>query len=194
MKDRKNKINLPNLLTLIRIFLLPAFVLCFYLPWRFTHFLAAFIFFIVAITDWIDGYLARSLKQITKFGAFLDPVADKLVVVVALVLLVGQFGSVWITLPAAVIVGREIVVSALREWMAEIGKRTSVAVGFVAKVKTAMQMLALVCLLMYQPAGSRYWFAAGIILLYAAVFLTLWSMYMYLKTAWPDLTITKEKE
>lgn len=187
------KINVPNSLTLFRISLMPAFILFFYLPWHLGHPIAAIIFFIAALTDWFDGYLARSLKQTTKFGAFLDPVADKLMVALALVMIVGEFGSAYIALPAAVIIGREIIISALREWMAEIGKKTSVAVGKVAKIKTAFQMAALVSLLVYHPGGEKIWQIIGITLLYIAVVLTLWSMIMYLKAAWLDLTLSKDK-
>ena len=121
-------LNIPNTLTLLRILLIPVLVLVFYLPFE-NHFLvAAGIFTFAAITDWVDGYLARKLGQMTAFGAFLDPVADKLMVSVALVLLVERFDTMFFTLAACVIIGREIVISALREWMAELGERTSVAV------------------------------------------------------------------
>lgn len=186
-------INLPTTLTLLRICLIPAFILFFYLPVHWGHPVAAIIFMCAALTDWLDGYLARSLKQTTKFGAFLDPVADKLMVALALVLVVGEFGMIYVTLPAAVIIGREIVVSALREWMSEIGKRTSVTVGKIAKVKTALQMASLLSLLIYTPGGEKNWQITGITLLYVAAVLTLWSMTLYLKAAWLDLTISKDK-
>jgi CDP-diacylglycerol---glycerol-3-phosphate 3-phosphatidyltransferase len=186
--------NIPNVLTLARIFSIPAFVFFFYLPFGWGKILTIVIFLFAAITDWIDGYLARSLKQTTKFGAFLDPVADKLMVAVTLILIVGETGTIFLTLPAAVIVGREIVISALREWMAEIGKRTSVAVGRVAKIKTFLQMLALFLMLIYRPSGQLFWQNAGLFLLYIAAILTLWSMVMYLKASWPNLTLAKEQE
>jgi CDP-diacylglycerol---glycerol-3-phosphate 3-phosphatidyltransferase len=182
-------LTIPNLLTFLRIVLIPAFVVVFYLPWRFNHLAAAVIFMLAAVTDWLDGYLARNLNQMTKLGAFLDPVADKLMVAIALVMIVGEIGGSYVAVPAAVIVGREIVISALREWMAEIGKRTSVAVGMVGKVKTAMQMVALILLLVYQPFYGIWLKTLGLGLLYAAAGLTLWSMVMYIKTAWPDLTL-----
>lgn len=186
--------NIPIALTYIRIVLIPAIVVFFYIPAGWAHWVAAIIFALGAITDWLDGYLARTLKQTTKFGAFLDPVADKLMVTTALVIIVGELGVSYLAIPAAIIVGREIVISALREWMAEIGKRTSVAVGMVGKVKTTVQMLALLILLLYWP-GYGWWLKwTGIGLLYVAAILTLWSAYMYLKAAWPDLTILEEKE
>jgi CDP-diacylglycerol---glycerol-3-phosphate 3-phosphatidyltransferase len=188
-----NIINIPNILTLSRLIMIPVFVLAFYLPWRFAHVLAAGVFALGAITDLLDGYLARSLKQITSFGAFLDPVVDKLVVAVALLLIVGDLSSVYVTIPAAIIVGREIIVSALREWMAEIGKRTSVAVSFVGKIKTTAQMVSIVLLLFAVPQDSAGIKIIGIILLYVAALLTLWSMVMYMKAAWLDLTLNKEK-
>lgn len=182
--------NVPNLITLTRILLIPVFVLVFYLPFKGNHILAAVIFTVAALTDWLDGYLARSLKQMSKLGAFLDPVADKLIVAVALVLVVGEKGLPYLAIPAAVIVGREIVISALREWMAEVGKRASIAVSFIAKIKTSIQMVALIILLLYKPnLESSLWIgAAGYILLWIAAILTLWSMVLYLKTALPDLT------
>jgi CDP-diacylglycerol---glycerol-3-phosphate 3-phosphatidyltransferase len=191
----KNFSNVPNILTIFRILLIPAFVIVFYLPGKMGHFLAAATFSLAAITDWLDGYLARNLNQTTRFGEFLDPVADKLMVAIALVLVVAYLGSAYVAIPAAVIVGREIVISALREWMAEIGKRTSVAVGFIGKIKTAVQMLAMVSLLLYHPKYYSIWLLVfGLLLLYIAAVLTLWSMVMYLKVAWPDLTLFREQE
>lgn len=181
--------NIPNILTLLRIVLIPIFVLVFYLPVRWGHAAAAGIFAFAAITDWLDGYIARTFKQTSALGEFLDPVADKLIVVVALVFIVGESRLPYLAIPAAVIVGREIVISALREWMAELGKRASVAVTFIGKFKTAVQMLALVLLLAYQPGVNPWLGLLGYILLCAAAILTLWSMVMYLKTAWHDLTI-----
>src|SRR6476660_8095219 len=120
--------SIPNLLTLLRISLIPIFVLVFYLPFEWHYIASAIIFAIAAATDWLDGYLARKLQQVSPLGAFLDPVADKLIVAVALVLLVQSHASAWLAIPSAVIVGREIVISALREWMAELGKRQRVGV------------------------------------------------------------------
>jgi CDP-diacylglycerol--glycerol-3-phosphate 3-phosphatidyltransferase len=166
--------------------LIPLFVLLFYLPLPWTNLLCAVVFGLAGVTDWLDGYLARKWNQTTPFGAFIDPVADKLMVVVALVLLVNRYPHIWFVLPTVVIISREIVVSALREWMAELGKRASVAVSYVGKVKTAMQMLAL--LLLLGAEKNQMWVAnLGIICLYIAAVLTLWSMVAYLKAAWPDL-------
>ena len=177
--------NLPNLLTLGRIFMIPLMVVCFYWLGEGGRLWAAVLFAAAAVTDWFDGYLARKLNQSTPLGAFLDPVADKLIVSIALVLLVEHFNQVWLTIPAMVIVGREIVISALREWMAELGKRANVAVSYIGKVKTALQMISITVLL-GAPAQSVIE-TAGIYALYAAAVLTLYSMLVYLKAAWPDL-------
>ncbi len=179
--------NLANQLTLFRIALIPLFVAVFYLPsdWRYP--LSAVIFGVAAITDWLDGYVARTYNQSTAFGAFLDPVADKLMVAVALVLLVEVHASAWFAIPAVIIIGREIVISALREWMAELGKRSNVAVSYIGKVKTAMQMVALVVLLACGPDQYLWMNRLGYALLYMAAGLTLWSMLIYLKAAWPHL-------
>lgn len=177
-------INIPNALTLLRILLVPVLVLVFYLPFNGHLLVAAAIFALAAITDWFDGYLARRLGQMTPFGAFLDPVADKIMVAVALVLLVERHNDLLFTLAACVIIGREIVVSALREWMAELGKRTSVAVSMIGKVKTGFQMVSIVVLLAVDAErdGSEV-LAAGVVLLYVAAALTIWSMWVYLRAA-----------
>lgn len=185
--------NIPNIVTLIRIAIIPLLVIVFYLPFQSSSILAAIIFLLACLTDWLDGYLARRLNQTSRLGAFLDPVADKLIVVVALVLVVGEKGIPFLAVPAAVIIGREVAISALREWMAEVGKRASVAVSIIGKVKTAMQMAALTALLAYQPDTNSWLGILGCSLLYLAAVLTLWSMVMYLKAAWPDLTFA-EKE
>lgn len=185
-------LTIPNVLTFFRILAIPLFVLAYYLPVSWGHLAAAILFTLAAITDWLDGYLARNLSQTTQFGAFLDPVADKLMVAVALMIVVGEVGVSYLAIPAAVIVGREIVISALREWMAEIGKRTSIAVNFIAKIKTLIQMVALILLLVYQP-GYDTILILGVICLYIAAGLTLWTMIMYLRAAWPDLTLHREK-
>ena len=141
------------------------------------------IFILAAITDWFDGYLARALNQTSAFGRFLDPVADKLMVAAALVVLVQWKPTIVMAFAGIVIISREITVSALREWMAELGARTSVAVSTVGKYKTAFQMIAIsVFLLNWQPLETFAY-----ILLYTAVILTLWSMFIYLKAAWPYL-------
>tara|TARA_R110001592_G_scaffold240929_2_gene501182 strand:- start:97 stop:669 length:573 start_codon:yes stop_codon:yes gene_type:complete len=178
-------INIPNSLTLLRIFLIPVLVVVFYLPFKNHLMVAAVIFAFAAVTDWIDGYLARRLDQMTSFGAFLDPVADKLMVAIALVLLVERHDTLLFTLAACVIIGREIVISALREWMAELGERTSVAVSYIGKVKTAFQMVAITGLLAIDPARDENWMLAlCYLVLYAAAVLTLWSMVIYLRAAW----------
>lgn len=174
-------------LTLLRIALIPLLVVVFYLPYKWHYLASAAVFSLAAITDWLDGYIARKYDQSTAFGAFLDPVADKLMVVVALVLLVEEHASPWFAVPAAVIVGREIVVSALREWMAELGKRASVAVSNLGKIKTTFQMTAIIVLLMFPAVKGSFFTTAGYICLYAAAILTLWSMLLYLRAAWPYL-------
>lgn len=188
-------LNVPNLLTLIRIALIPVFIVAFYLPFSWASQLTAFIFALAAVTDWFDGYLARRLGQTSAFGAFLDPVADKLMVAVALVLLVDQnptpFAGFLMAIPAVIIIGREITISALREWMAEIGERASVAVSVIGKIKTMAQMLALVLLLYKDPIGDFSTALVGFIFLYIAVALTVWSMLIYIKAAWPILMKAK---
>jgi CDP-diacylglycerol--glycerol-3-phosphate 3-phosphatidyltransferase len=185
--------NIPNLITILRVVLIPIFILLFYLPYSWSYTAASTVFAVAAATDWLDGYLARRLKQTTPFGAFLDPVADKLIVAVALVLLVQAHANVWLTLPAVVIIGREIVVSALREWMAEIGARAQVAVSNLGKWKTAAQMVALVILLANPPTAT-YWVFLGYGLLIISAGLTLWSMVLYLRAAWPHLSSSVEKK
>lgn len=186
-------VNLPNTLTLTRIVLIPVFIMVYYLPWSWAHGAAAVIFFVASFTDWLDGYLARKLKQLSPFGAFLDPVADKLLVASSLLILVGEHTIHWITLPAIVIVGREIVISGLREWMAELGRRASVAVNFVGKIKTAAQMTSLLLLIAYQP-GVEYLHLLGIALLYLAAILTIWSMVIYFMIAWRELAKKSESK
>jgi CDP-diacylglycerol--glycerol-3-phosphate 3-phosphatidyltransferase len=179
--------NLPNSLTLIRILLIPVFLLVFFLPYHWTHAAAAVIFAAGAVTDWLDGYLARRLNQTSRFGAFLDPVADKLLVAVALVLLVQADPRAWLAITAAIIIGREIAVSALREFMAEIGQRSQVKVATVGKIKTVAQMVAIVLMLYRIPVGDVPVYAIGFVLLMVAAGLTLWSMFVYLRAAWPSL-------
>ncbi len=178
--------SVPNLLTLLRIVLIPVFIIVFYLPFQYANAIAAGIFAAASFTDWLDGYLARKLKMMSPFGAFLDPVADKLLVSTSLLLLVGAKDIDYITIPAIVIVGREIVISGLREWMAEIGRRASVTVGYIGKIKTTFQMIALILLLAFNPVSS-WWGLLGFILLYVSAILTIWSMIVYLVIAWPDL-------
>jgi CDP-diacylglycerol---glycerol-3-phosphate 3-phosphatidyltransferase len=188
-------LNVPNVLTLLRIALIPLFIVVYYLPFQYSNEIATVIFILAGVTDWLDGYLARKLGQYSPFGAFLDPVADKLMVAAALVMLIADprvhalvydnrlFGAVMV-----IIVGREIMVSALREWMAEVGKRSRVAVSFVGKFKTGSQMLAIGFLIWREPLWGMDIFKIGEWLLYMAAVLTLWSMISYLRAAWPNLT------
>lgn len=186
MRSNRLSMTLPNILTISRILLIPVFVLAFYLPNESHRLIATGVFFLAGFTDWLDGYIARKMNQSTRFGAFLDPVADKLMVAVALTMIVEDFNSMWITIPAIIIIGREIVISALREWMAEMGKRASVAVSYIGKVKTAAQMWAILLMLAFPPGQMVA--DIGVALLYLASVLTLWSMSIYLKAAWPDLS------
>ena len=180
-------LNLPNFITLARIFLIPVFVLVYISHGEWTYIVAAVLFGLAAFTDWLDGYLARRLNQTTPFGAFLDPVADKLIVVTALVLLIGHHHNWWLTLPGLIIVGREIVISALREWMAEMNSSGQVSVNTLGKVKTTIQMIAIALLLAHPPEPMSVTLISTYVLMYVAAFMTLWSMTLYLKAAWPTL-------
>lgn len=171
------QLNIPTLLTLARIGLIPVFVLVFYLPYSWAMPASAAIFVIAAFTDWLDGYLARLLKQTTRFGAFLDPVADKIIVSTALVLIVEHYHTIWITIPAVTMIAREVIISALREWMAELGQRENVAVSWIGKFKTTAQMIALTLLLCDHSAILT---DIGFVALYIATGLTYWSMFQYL--------------
>jgi CDP-diacylglycerol--glycerol-3-phosphate 3-phosphatidyltransferase len=177
------ELNIPNLLTFARILLIPLVLVIFYLPLEHSGPIAAILFAIAGITDWLDGYLARRLNQMSRFGAFLDPVADKLMVAAALLLIVDKFGGEWITLAAVIIIGREITISALREWMAEVGNRKKVAVSYLGKLKTTAQMFALFFLLYQEPLLGLPTLTIGFVLLAISAVLTLWSMFNYLKIA-----------
>lgn len=180
--------NLPNVITVTRILLIPVFIVLYMLQKDWSIFAASVLFALAAITDWLDGYLARRLDQTTPFGAFLDPVADKLIVVAALIILVAYHNNPWLTLPSLIIVGREIVISALREWMAEVNDSVAVAVSYLGKIKTTLQMIALT-LLLSQPVGNDSSAQQiGYILLYLAAVMTLWSMWQYLQAAWSSLS------
>ncbi len=179
--------TLPTRLTLLRIFLIPIFIVVFYLPYEWSPVISAAIFGLAAITDWLDGFLARKLNQASALGAFLDPVADKLMVAVALVLLTQKHPTLYFAIPSAVIICREIAVSALREWMAELGESASVAVSMMGKVKTTAQMIAILLLLYAQPIAGIDSFYVGYVLFYVAAVLTLWSMVLYINAAWPML-------
>ena len=187
------QMTFPLFLTLLRIALIPVLVLFFYLPYAWSSLIAAMIFVFAAITDWLDGYLARRMGLMSSFGAFLDPVADKLMVATALVLLVDSpppiiFPMIVFTLSAAIIVGREIAISGLREWMAEMGERGTVKVGLMGKLKTIFQMTAISILLFKADVLGLPLLIIGEMLLYLAAGLTLWSMWVYLHAAWPVMS------
>ena len=175
--------NIPNLLTVLRIALIPVFIVLFYLPVSWGREAATVVFVLAAVTDWLDGYLARRMQLLTALGAFLDPVADKLMVATALVLVVQADPAVGMAVASAVIIGREITISALREWMAEIGDRTKVAVSTIGKFKTTVQMTAISLLIYRDDLWGIPIYRVGQVLLYVAVVLTLWSMLLYLN--WP---------
>jgi CDP-diacylglycerol--glycerol-3-phosphate 3-phosphatidyltransferase len=183
--------NLPNILTWLRIIAIPLVVVLFYLPYPWSNASAALLFSAAAITDSLDGYFARRMGLTSRLGAFLDPVADKLIVAVALVLLVSQnhAGLHWlVALSACVIIGREIAISALREWMAELGERARVAVSPLGKVKTIVQMTGIPMMLWRDDLFGLPVYQIGLYLTAAAAILTLWSMVSYLRAAWPVLT------
>ena len=181
------KITNPTALTLFRIALLPVMVLVFYGGFRGANIAAATIFILAAITDWLDGWVARRYDMSSAFGAFLDPVADKLMVAVTLFLLVQENPTPLMAVTSAIIVGREISISALREWMAEIGQRATVRVATVGKVKTVMQIVAIVVLLYQHDLVALRPFYIGESLLVIAAVLTIWSGVLYLRAAWPIL-------
>lgn len=196
VEQKRIRLTIPTWLTLLRIVLIPVLVVIFYAPYKWTNFAAAAIFALASFTDWLDGWIARRYKLFSAFGAFLDPVADKLMVSTALFLIVQGHPTPWMALWAAVIVGREIAVSALREWMAELGQRAKVKVAFIGKVKTAAQMVALVCLLYSVAPGRQIMhelfmgetiYKIGDWLLAISALLTLWSGVAYLIAAWPVL-------
>ncbi len=192
-------LTIPNILTVARIIAIPVFIIAYFLSPDQKNTVAVAIFVLAALTDWLDGYLARKLKEVSPFGAFLDPVADKLIVCTALVLLVSDnnvsdqvlFQSIF-TISVIIIVGREVSVVALREWMAEKGQRASIATSYLSKSKTFLQMLAIVLLLYGQSINEFPTLVVGELLLYIAAALTIWTMFLYLRNAWPILT-SKEK-
>ena len=177
--------NLPNILSLLRIALIPVLIGCYFLPQESASIWATIVFSIASLTDWLDGYLARKWNQTSAFGAFIDPVADKLIVAIALVLVLFKTPEWYVLIPVVIIIGREITVSALREWMAEVGQRNAVKVSFVGKLKTAFQMLSIGCLIFHNSLFGLPIFEIGIVLLYVASVLTISSMWSYLKAAWP---------
>ncbi|MGH8149736.1 MAG: CDP-diacylglycerol--glycerol-3-phosphate 3-phosphatidyltransferase [Steroidobacteraceae bacterium] len=179
--------TLPNILTTVRIAAIPLVVVAFYLDVHWADPAAGLIFAAAGITDTLDGYLARRLGQISRLGAFLDPVADKLIVATALVLLVSRDPRPFFVLTAAVIIGREIAISALREWMAEVGQRRKVAVSLLGKYKTIFQVIGLALMLYRHNVLAFPTYAVGLVLTVLAAALTLVSMMAYLRAAWPDL-------
>ena len=179
--------NLPTMLTFSRILLLPIAVLVYYLPFPYAHPCAAIMVILIGLTDFLDGYLARRWNQGTPFGAFLDPVADKLAVVVALIVIATTYDHLLISVAAMIVIGREIVISSLREWMASIGSEASVAVQYIGKVKTVLQAIAILFLIWNHPGSPSWVFIVGVLFLFFAVVLTLWSMVVYLRVAWPSM-------
>ena len=182
--------NLPNILTVSRVALIPVMLLFFYLPFEWNRVAACAVFGLAGLTDFLDGYFARKHKTFSKFGAFLDPVADKLTVTTALIIILQDHPTILMMIATAVIVGRELTISALREWMADLGERTTVNVAFIGKVKTLFQMFAIGFLLFQNDIWGIPVYKIGLTLLYIATVLTLWSMFIYLKAAWPMM---KEK-
>lgn len=179
--------TLANFFTCLRVLLIPVFMAVYYADFPWHYLLAAGIFTFACVTDWLDGLLARRMNQSSRFGAFLDPVADKLLVTISLVMLAASYPSPWYIIPAALMVAREVLVSALREWMAEQRQRDAVAVGKLGKVKTTVQMLALIVLLTTNLEGPAMIWMAGFALINIAALLTVWSMVIYLRSAWPVL-------
>ncbi len=177
-----------NLLTWLRIVLIPVVVVLFYLPHDWGDVAAGLLFAVAGITDSLDGWIARKMGHVSPLGEFLDPVADKLIVATALVLIVSRDPVWYVTLTAAVIIGREIAISALREWMAEIGARRKVAVSALGKFKTIVQITGLSMMLFHENLFGLPIYAIGLVLTVLAAVLTLWSMVVYLRLAWPDLS------
>ncbi len=197
--------TIPNQITLFRIILIPVFIVVYYLndmmpdifSKNWSNFAAFAVFWVASVSDALDGYLARKLEQSSKFGAFIDPVADKLMVTIALVLIVSEYRNIWVTIPAVIMIAREIVISALREFMADIGKRGNVAVSELGKWKTAAQMLALmgliwrpnydIPLLVVDLPPEVIIYAAWMFYFFATIFAFV-SMFQYLKAAWPAVS------
>jgi CDP-diacylglycerol--glycerol-3-phosphate 3-phosphatidyltransferase len=177
------KLTLPSQLTLLRVLLIPILVVCFYLPWQWAGLLSWFVFSIAGITDWLDGYLARKLGESSDFGAFLDPVADKLLVSATLVLLIEAEHTLYLTIPALIIIGREIIISALREWMALKDEQQAVKVSSLGKWKTGAQMAAIGGFLMYQSLPWLFIQVVSYACLYVAMVLSVVSMIQYIRSA-----------
>jgi len=192
--------TIPNQITIFRIILIPIFIAVFYLPVSWNHFAAFCVFWLASVSDALDGYLARKLNQSSAFGAFIDPVADKLMVVAALIIIIEDYQMWWISIPALLMIAREIFISALREFMSSRGKRDAIAVSDMGKFKTAAQMLALQGLI-WKPDYDiplvlfeipHEWFMGlAYVLFFIATILTFWSMISYFKLAWPELKTEK---
>lgn len=180
--------NIPNILTLMRMGLIPIFVFVYYMDSRDAHLYATIIFFIAGISDWFDGYLARKLNQQSDLGAFIDPLADKLMVVVALIVLVAEYSdNHWLLASTIIIIAREIFVSSLREWMSSLGKSSIVEVSFAGKAKTFAQLWALGFLIYQEDLYGLPVFTIGLVLIVWAAVLTLYSMLSYLTSAWKTI-------
>lgn len=182
------RLNFANILTLIRIAAIPIVVICFYSSIPHARPIAAVIFGIAAITDLVDGWVARRFGQQSRFGEFLDPVADKLMVVIVLVMLVQAESTLWEDIIAMIIIGREITVSALREWMATIGERANVRVHFSGKIKTTLQMFGIAFMVWREPLLGIDIYKVGYAMLIVAAVMTIYSMFVYLRAAWPSMS------
>ena len=179
------KLNLANFLTLLRIAAIPVVVICFYSPLEYARPIAGVLFGLAAVTDMIDGWVARRFGQMSRFGEFLDPVADKLMVAIVLVMLVQAQSSWFEDVIAMIIIGREITISALREWMATIGERANVKVDITGKIKTTLQMFGIGFMVWKRPLFGIDIYAVGFVMLVLAAIMTIWSMIVYLRAAWP---------
>jgi CDP-diacylglycerol---glycerol-3-phosphate 3-phosphatidyltransferase len=173
------KLNLPTYLTFLRIFLIPLVVIVFYLPWQYSKAICTLLFLLAGLTDWLDGFLARKLRMESDFGAFLDPVADKLMVAIVLILIVQREPSPYLAIPTAIIIGREIAITSLREWMTKVGQRAKVKVSILSKWKTTLQMTSVSMLLYHEDIFGLPINTMGYWLLYLSAILTLWSMINY---------------
>ncbi len=186
------KLNLANMLTLLRIAAIPVVVVCFYSPIEYARPLAAILFGLAAVTDIIDGWVARKFGQTSRFGEFLDPVADKLMVAIVLVMLVQAESNWFEDIIAMIIIGREITISALREWMATIGERANVKVDVTGKIKTALQMFGIGFMVYQNDFLGIPIYTIGFVLLVLAAIMTIWSMIVYLRAAWPFIKADQE--
>ena len=188
------KLNLANILTLLRIAAIPVVVVCFYSPLEYARPLAAILFGLAAVTDMIDGWVARRFGQMSRFGEFLDPVADKLMVAIVLVMLVQAQSSWFEDVIAMIIIGREITISALREWMATIGERANVQVDITGKIKTTLQMFGIAFMVYRNDLFGVPIYTIGFVLLVLAAIMTIWSMVVYLRAAWPFIMADEPEE